>query len=535
MQIRKLHRDKAPDFQTIKNFSIENPECFLAHNGIPIYLLPIQDQEIVKIDFIFKAGDYAAKSALVPLSTLAMLQEGSLSQPGEEIAERLDFLGSYIYNNVTKDDATISVCCLEKHLAETMNIVTDFIINPTFPEDKFQTHIRKREERYKIDIERVEVLSQKKLANILYGGNHPYGRSAVLEDFCKLSHDDLIKFHSLNYVAENCKIIVCGNPKSQEVKNLIKTLQENGIKSLNKKFQTTNYKQISNEQKQFRIAKEQAVQSSINIGKIINNNGKLVLVYNNNSKEINTSRKIAYNGTDNNITVKVLDLADNETTLECVLDDQSTKYTRSYKKYTNTGSYNYRLYVPPTMTKRGKIPLVVYLHGTGECGEKMSLMGYPEYIADGKNYNFMVVAPILAANDCGAFSSKNVMKIINDLKAKYPIDEDRIIVTGFSMGGVCALWMVRDYPNFFSACIPVSANNTGYLKQFDTTNIWAFNGQNDKVAPASAIEEMIKSAKKGNPDHKFTKVTGEGHLLTYHVYERKDVIEWMLAQKRKEK
>ena len=39
------------------------------------------------------------------------------------------------------------------------------------------------------------------------------------------------------------------------------------------------------------------------------------------------------------------------------------------------------------MTKRGKIPLVVYLHGTGECGEKMSLMGYPEYIADGKNYN----------------------------------------------------------------------------------------------------------------------------------------------------
>lgn len=271
MQIRKLHRDKAPDFQTIKNFSIENPECFLAHNGIPIYLLPIQDQEIVKIDFIFKAGDYAAKSALVPLSTLAMLQEGSLSQPGEEIAERLDFLGSYIYNNVTKDDATISVCCLEKHLAETMNIVTNFIIDPTFPEDKFQTHIRKREERYKIDIERVEVLSQKKLANVLYGEKHPYGRSAVLEDFCKLSHDDLIKFHSLNYVAENCKIIVCGNPKSQEVKNLIKTLQENGIKSLNKKFQTTNYKQISNEQKQFRIAKEQAVQSSINIGKIMVN------------------------------------------------------------------------------------------------------------------------------------------------------------------------------------------------------------------------------------------------------------------------
>ncbi|MCQ2960493.1 MAG: insulinase family protein [Bacteroidales bacterium] len=271
MHFRRLHREKQPDFHPLSKFSVNNPERYTAKNGIPIYLLPLQDQEIVKIDFIFKAGDYAAKSALTPLSTLAMLQEGSLTNSGEQIAERLDFLGSYVYQQVSKDDATISICCLEKHLPETMNIITDFILNPTFPEDKFQTHISKREERYKIDIERVEVLSQKKLAEVLYGEKHPYGRSSSLEDFSSLKREELIKFHTHNYTAEKCTIVICGNPKSYEVQTLVEILKNNGIKNLGRTPKIIEPKIISDKQIKHKIEKENAVQSSINIGKILVN------------------------------------------------------------------------------------------------------------------------------------------------------------------------------------------------------------------------------------------------------------------------
>ena len=145
--MRKLRRNKEPDYKLLKKLSILNPDVIHTPTGFPIYLLPIQDQEIVKIDFVFNAGDYYASQTLTSLSTLSMLQEGSLTQNGEEIAERLDFLGSFISCNSTKDKAVVSLCSLEKHLAESVKIVTDFILNPSFPEENFTTHLLKRKER----------------------------------------------------------------------------------------------------------------------------------------------------------------------------------------------------------------------------------------------------------------------------------------------------------------------------------------------------------------------------------------------------
>lgn len=273
MQIVKLHREKAPDFHTIKKLSVLVPERVVAKNGIPIYLFPIQDQEIVKVDFVFDAGNFIqSQSPLTPLSTLAMLQEGSLTQSGEQIAERLDFLGSYMYTQSTKDASIISVCCLEKYLAETIKIVADFITTPTFPDDNFQTHIRKREERYKVDNERVEIVSQRKMNAILFGETHPYGQNASLSDFSNLSIAELQSFYSKNYVSENCSIVVCGNPKSSEIKNLIEMLKHNDIQKKSKKIkENTDWTLHSNEQRKYYIEKENAVQSSINIGKIVVN------------------------------------------------------------------------------------------------------------------------------------------------------------------------------------------------------------------------------------------------------------------------
>ena len=262
--MRKLRRNKEPEYKVLKKLSIPKPDVLYAKAGFPMYLLPIQDQEIVKIDFVFNAGDYYASQALDSLSTLSMLQEGSQTQTAEAIAERLDFLGSYLSCSTTKDKAVISLCSLEKHLAESVKIVTDFILHPSFPDDKFATHLSKRKERYKIDIERVEVLSQKKLAQVLFGSSH-------IDDFSTITRNDLVQFHSDNYVAENLKIVLCGNLKSSEVKNIIRYLSELPINTLGKGVNRNEYQIVSDSEHKHFIAKENAVQSSINIGKILVN------------------------------------------------------------------------------------------------------------------------------------------------------------------------------------------------------------------------------------------------------------------------
>lgn len=267
MQIQRLRRSKEPKYKTIKNISMLHAEKYVANNGIPIYLLPLQDQEIVKIDFLFDASDYQALSNLIPLSTLVMLQEGSISLNAEQIAEKLDFLGAYLFCNSTQDNVTISVCCIEKHLVEVVKVVYDFLFFPTFPEDKLATHILKRQEQYKIDIERIEVLSQKHFRQAIFGKEHPYGLTCELDDFAKITRQDLVDFYQKFYVAQSCKIIICGNPKSERIKNLISILKENTIPSSENYPKPTIYPIVGNTQLRHRIEKENAVQASLNIGK----------------------------------------------------------------------------------------------------------------------------------------------------------------------------------------------------------------------------------------------------------------------------
>ena len=123
-----------------------------------------------------------------------ILIRGHVTQIGTEIAEKLDFLGAYLFSNSNQDYVTISVCCIEKHLPEVVNVVSDFLFAPTFPEDKLATHILKRQEQYKIDIERVEVLSQKIFRQALFGQNHPYGAACEMDDFSKIKRKTLLIF-----------------------------------------------------------------------------------------------------------------------------------------------------------------------------------------------------------------------------------------------------------------------------------------------------------------------------------------------------
>src|SRR5690606_10933940 len=92
---------------------------------------------------------------LVSSSTLQLLQEGSALYSGDDIAEKLDFMGSYVYYNAAKHSATITVYTLQKHFEETIQIIEDVIKNPQFPEEKFRTYVAKKQQQYAIEREKV--------------------------------------------------------------------------------------------------------------------------------------------------------------------------------------------------------------------------------------------------------------------------------------------------------------------------------------------------------------------------------------------
>lgn len=134
-------------------------------------------------------------------------------------------------------------------------------------------------------------------------------------------------------------------------------------------------------------------------------------------------------------------------------------------------------YVPPQLRgSRQKAPLLFYFHGIG-C---VPLYGVEQSgwhdIAD--RDGFIVVYPKPAVNkmwnvwDDPVLPSDHafVLALIERMKQTYAIDETRIYVTGFSMGGMMTHAMACAYPELFAAAVPCNGFNWGYLTSLAVQN-----------------------------------------------------------------
>lgn len=116
----------------------------------------------------------------------------------------------------------------------------------------------------------------------------------------------------------------------------------------------------------------------------------------------------------------------------------------------------YRVYVPTTYDKTKKYPLVVLLHGANSDENTLMTSGAVQRGAERNGY-------ILAAvNGRGPFSGyrkdngaeKDVFDVLALMQKYYNIDEDRIYLSGHSMGGMGTWRIGMEFRDRFAAIAP---------------------------------------------------------------------------------
>ena len=122
-----------------------------------------------------------------------------------------------------------------------------------------------------VAMEKVNYIAKINFLQQLFGEKHPYGKYAKLNDYNKVTSNDLIAFHKKYYHPNNLRIIASGKITNEKTINLInkyfgdKTWES---KSLHK---IVNYNLPLNQESKIFIPKKDAMQSSIRIGKILFN------------------------------------------------------------------------------------------------------------------------------------------------------------------------------------------------------------------------------------------------------------------------
>ena len=186
--------------------------------------------------------------------------------------------------------------------------------------------------------------------------------------------------------------------------------------------------------------------------------------------------------------------------------------------------------------KDGKLPLIVQLHGAGERGEggeelsAVDVHGFSKVIKDGE-YNCIFIMPQCPKDSFWAARVESIVRFIEQLKSEYDIDEDRVYLTGLSMGGYGTWYTAMARPDLFAAIVPVCGGgmawNAGVLKM----PIWAFHGADDTAVSVTQSDEMVAALKKKEADVTYSRFDGVGHNVWEKAY-NDTLFEWRMSKKR---
>lgn len=205
-----LNRKVAPPIQDIRGLALPRPQIIRLDNGIPVYILDYPDQEIVKIETVFRAGRPEEHKRLVARATSRMLREGAANKTGAEIAEHIDFYGGSLSVPTNLDTANVLLFSLKKYIADIIPVYAEVLQQPTFPETELETFKTTNTQDLLVELEKVEVLAYRKVTALIFGENHPYGYNSTPDDYTALTRADLVQFFDRWYVPDNCLIVASG-------------------------------------------------------------------------------------------------------------------------------------------------------------------------------------------------------------------------------------------------------------------------------------------------------------------------------------
>ena len=199
------------------------------------------------------------------------------------------------------------------------------------------------------------------------------------------------------------------------------------------------------------------------------------------------------------------------------------------------------LYVPEEYDENQQYPFILFMHGSGEAGPRLDFLKtqvVPKLVEDGEDYPFIIASPQLNYGEAWDTKAAVLASFVAHLQTEFPIDPDRIYVTGLSVGGAGAWYFALAYPDVPAAVVPM-AGFYAYGAAIVPRNIcdlaeipmWVFHGGQDEVVDLAWEQALVDALKECGGDVQFTIYPDAGHSQTFEQgFADPALYTWLLEQ-----
>lgn len=208
-------RASAPEPAPAPEFKLGDYQEYELENGLKVIVvenhkLPVVSYQLFVDRGPLKEGEIAGVSSI----TGQMLKTGTQSMTKAEIDEKIDFLAATLQTNSNGFYAS----SLKKHSAELLDIATDILYNPSFPEEEFDRIIQTTKSGLAFQKSDPNTISSNVGNAVLYGKYHSYGEFTTEESVDAITLDDVRSYYEKFYFPNRTYLIVVGDISAEEAK-----------------------------------------------------------------------------------------------------------------------------------------------------------------------------------------------------------------------------------------------------------------------------------------------------------------------------
>lgn len=218
------------------------------------------------------------------------------------------------------------------------------------------------------------------------------------------------------------------------------------------------------------------------------------------------------------------------------------------------------VYLPGSYDGRRPYPLLVYLHGYSPYLNIVNWLQWPPALLEtAEQDGFLAAAPFGRGNtDFQGIGERDVLAVIDEMQRRYRVADDRILLVGYSMGGMGAWTIAAHYPHLFAGALVVSGRACYYawhgvrredlprykrvwidtefarslLPNLASLPVLCYHGAADRLVPVEEARTMARALQPLNDRFAYVEIEGADHWIVDRVLNRPNARRWLRRQRR---